>query len=54
MAQPPLPLQGPLPTGQTTIISTHTGALTITCPPLAPRLGPKPTGAPRSTTILSR
>lgn len=54
MVRPPLLLQGPLPKNQTTIISTHTGALTITRPPPAPRPGPKPTTGPRSTTILGR
>jgi hypothetical protein len=50
----PLLAQGLLPKGQTTIISTHTGALTITRPPLAPRPGPKPATGPWSTTILGR
>jgi Tc5 transposase DNA-binding domain len=50
---PPIP-KGPLPAGQTTIISTNNGDLGIARPPPPPRPGPIPKETNRSDGILGR
>jgi hypothetical protein len=52
----PLPLipTGPLPAGQTTIISANNGTLGVARPPPPSRPGPKPKQTNRSDGILGR
>jgi len=53
MAPPPIP-RGPLPAGQTTIISTNNSALSVARPPPPPRTRPKPKETNRSKTVFGR
>jgi len=54
MAPPPPIPKGPLPAGQTTIISASNGALSVARPPPTPRPSLKPKESTRSEIVLSR
>jgi len=54
MAPPPPIPKGPLPAGQTTIISASNSALSVARPPPTPRPSLKPKESTRSKIVLGR